>query len=88
MVETQMFRAFGRCYTFRMPQELVAIKVHSMIFTLKMAGLVYPHHPGQFQDKDTKNKLPVDLNRFYFAPSTHKVRSYTGWSSDEAFSVQ
>ncbi len=70
-----MQRVYGKCYTFLTPQELVSSKVYSLTFTLKMAGVVYPHHPGQFQSQDTRNMLPVEPNTYYFVPSNHKVLS-------------
>ncbi len=73
MVQEQFYTSFGRCYSMILPQEVQELEVTSITMTLRMEAYVFPHHPGQYLHRDTKDKLPVELGRYFFIATNHKV---------------
>jgi hypothetical protein len=73
-LEEQFYISYGRCYTWLVPKELHQLRIHFLTLQTFMNSYVFPHHPGQFQHKDTRNKLPIVLGMYFFMSSSHKVR--------------
>lgn len=63
----------GRCYTYKLPQELRKLNVRSITIVTNVNLLVYIHHPGQFWWVDTDTKIPISKHQLSFLDVRHTV---------------
>ena len=57
--------AFGRCYTFNVPNEISKLNIKDIEIRIKdISAIVYTHHPGQFWRADTNSKIDVKKGNF------------------------
>ena len=75
MVQDQYYMSYGRCYSLLLPKEVQELEVTSITMTLRMKGYVFPHHPGQYLHRDTKDKLPLETGMYFFIATNHRVSS-------------
>ena len=70
---TQYYQVFGRCFTYKMPDELRESQIAFIEITAKMQSLLYIHHPGQFSWIDSDTKVPIIPTKTSFLNTQHVV---------------
>ena len=79
----QNYHTLGTCYTYEMPEIYKKSKVNNIELTMKMNGLIYFLHPGQFFWVDRDTKIPLNIEETNFISVHHQLTySRQKWSPD------
>ena len=79
----QNYHTLGKCYTYEMPEMYKMSTVNNIELTMKMNGLIYLLHPGQFFWVDRDTKIPLNIKETHFIAANHQLTySREKWSSD------
>ena len=71
--EAKNTMSFGKCYSMSISKEVSKLAVAAVEFSANMDFYVYMHHSGQFLAKDTKTKVPGEVNRLNFLDITYDI---------------
>ena len=69
----QNYHALGRCYSLKLPIEILESEVIFARVTVNMQSLLYFHHAGQFFWVDSDNKVPLLMEETWYLNAVHQV---------------
>ena len=58
-ITTKYWRSFGRCYSLRLENHVIKLKIRSINFVSRMDFYVYFGYRGQFMSRYTKTKVRI-----------------------------